>query len=419
MTDTYIVHGDIIHAPALDAIEHIPDGYVAVRGGRVAGIYGELPAEYAHMPLHDYRGRLVTQALCDMHLHAPQYPMLGMGIDLPLLEWLNTYTFATEARFDDVEYARRVYDALAAKLVSVGTTRVCMFSSVHTDSTLALMQALEDAGISGYVGKVNMDRNCPLSIREDTERSIAETERFIDEALKRFKRVRPIITPRFTPACSDDLMTRLGELARASALPIQSHMSENADECAWVLELCPDCSAYWETYHKRGLFGEKTIVAHCVFSDEAERAAIARCGAWVAHCPDSNVNLCSGVAPLRKMLDERLNVVLGSDIAGGAQLSMLQVAAMAVKSAKLRSIATGGAEGCISATEALYLATSAGQVFFGEQPGFAQGNEFHAIVIDDRALQAPPSMSPSDRIGRALYTTESADIEAVYACRKL
>ena len=111
---------------------------------------------------------LILQSFADLHLHAPQYPMLGMGMDLPLLDWLNAYAFPTEARFADTGYAREIYSRLARELIANGTTRVCMFSSLHTDATLILMEELEKAGVTGYVGKVNMDRNvCPRPVGGD------------------------------------------------------------------------------------------------------------------------------------------------------------------------------------------------------------------------------------------------------------
>ena len=158
----------------------------------------------------------------DMHLHAPQYPMLGMGMDLPLIDWLNTYTFKTEARFEDSDYARRIYKKLASDLITSGTTRVCMFSSLHTDT--------------GYVGKVNMDRNGSPELQETTEQSKRETLRWLD-ACGRFKTVKPILTPRFTPSCTDELMSWLGKLAAERGLYVQSHLSENKGEIAWVKEL--------------------------------------------------------------------------------------------------------------------------------------------------------------------------------------
>ena len=156
---TTILRGNIIHTPALGQLETVPGGYLVLEAGVIQGIFEKLPARYAACPVEDHGDALIMQSFADLHLHAPQYPMLGMGMDLPLLDWLNAYTFKTEARFAETDYARRVYHALAQELIASGTTRVSMFSSRHTDATLILMEELERAGVTGYVGKVNMDRN--------------------------------------------------------------------------------------------------------------------------------------------------------------------------------------------------------------------------------------------------------------------
>ena len=161
-----LIHGNLIHAPALGRLEILEHGWMLLEDGTIRGLWREKPAQYAALPVTDYGNALVMQSFADMHLHAPQYPMLGMGMDLPLLDWLNTYTFKTEARFADTDYARRVYRRLAGDLITNGTTRVCMFSSLHTEATWILMEELERAGVTGYVGKVNMDRNALPGVLE-------------------------------------------------------------------------------------------------------------------------------------------------------------------------------------------------------------------------------------------------------------
>lgn len=168
-------------------------------------------------------------------------------------------------------------------------------------------------------------------------------------------------------------MEGLGRLAEEYELPVQSHLSENEAEIEWVRTLHPDCEQYWETYAKFGLWKRGTIMAHCVHSDARERAAMRSAGVWVAHSPDSNTNLYSGVAPVRKMLSEGLSVALASDVAGGAKLSMLHAAAEAIRASKLRYYYSGKRpdEAYLTVPEAFYLATSAGQQYFGAGPGFA------------------------------------------------
>ncbi len=360
--------------------------------------------------VHDYTGKLILQGFCDMHLHAPQYPMRALGLNLTLLDWLKEHTFPAEKAFGEEGYARRVSENLAKELVQNGTTRVAMFASLHTDSTLVLMEVLEKAGICGYVGKVNMDRNGCTQYEETSEESKRETLRFLEKS-ERFENIRPIVTPRFTPCCTDELMAFLGELVQSRNLPIQSHISENANEIAWVLELCPSCKSYFETYERWGLWNERTIMAHCVHSDEKEQEAMRKAGVYAAHCPSSNVNLMSGCAPVHEMLNKGLHVVLGSDIAGGDELSMLRVMRSAIQTSKIRTIYEDIPP--IDAKAAYYMSTTAAQPYFGGGVGFAAGDKLHAVVVDDSRHIG--TFTPTERLEQAVYLAEKSDICAVYA----
>ena len=406
-----ILRGNIIHTPSFGKLETVPHGYLVLEDGVIAGVFEKLPERYAACPAEDFGEKLILPSFADLHLHAPQYPMLGMGMDLPLLEWLNAYTFQTEARFADTDYARRVYRSLAAELIAGGTTRVAMFSSRHTDATLILMEELERAGVTGYVGKVNMDQNSGVA-QETTEESIRETLRWLDGC--HFEHVKPILTPRFTPSCSDALMAELGRLAAERDLPVQSHLSENTGEVAWVKELHPDCGRYWETYAQYGLWKPGTLMAHCVYSDERERAAMAEAGVWAIHCAASNVNICSGTAPVRRMLEEGLSVALGSDVAGGDQLAMSQVVVTSIQAYKSKAMETG--EPFLTVPEAFYLGTAAGSRYFGGGEGFAVGHPLHAIVVDESAFPEPArELTLAERFERSVYLMDKNSITAVYS----
>ncbi len=409
-----LIHGNIIEAKTFGDPVITQNGYLAVEDGVVRGVFSERPPEFAAARVADYAGRLILQGFSDMHLHAPQYPMLGMGMDLPLMDWLKAYTFKTESRFADCGFAREVYARLAAELIGNGTTRVCIYSSIHMDATLILMEELEKAGVGGFVGKVNMDR-ASGECEETTEQSKRETLRWLDEC-GRFSRIRPILTPRFTPSCSDELMGWLGALAAERNLYVQSHLSENMREIELVRELHPDCEQYWQTYEKYGLWKEHTIMAHCVHSDAREQQAMIDHDVLCVHCPDSNINICSGFAPVRQMVQRGVWVALGSDIAGGAQLPMLQVLTGCLRMSKARAIATGGAEPFLTVGEAYYLATSAGARYFGDAAGFAPGNPLHAVVLDESGM--PPSareLTVQERFERAVYLADDRSIAAVYA----
>ena len=199
-----------------------------------------------------------------------------------------------------------------------------------------------------------------------------ETLRWL-EASRDFRLVKPMLTPRFTPSCTDELMAFLGRLAAERDLPVQSHLSENQAEMAWVRQLHPDCQQYWETYAKYGLWNDRTVMAHCVWSDRRERQAIGDAGVTAVHCADSNQNLCSGVAPVRVMLDEGVKVALGSDIAGGDHLDLFDVTAAAVRASKARRMMDDWNTPFLTVAEGWYLATSAGAAFFALAAVFFTG----------------------------------------------
>lgn len=410
-----LVKGNIFFCPQPRTLTALPGGALLLDDyGVLTDILPGLP-EHADAEVIDCGDTLIMPSFVDMHLHAPQYPMLGMGMDLPLIDWLNTYTFRTESRFSDTEYARRVYRQLAGDMIANGTTRACVFSSLHTDATLILMEELERAGITGYVGKVNMDRNSGDVLRETTEESKRETLRWLD-GCGGFRHIHPILTPRFTPSCTDELMAWLGRLAEDRGLPVQSHLSENHDEMQWVKELHPDCQQYWETYAKYGLWKEGTVMAHCVHSNEREREAMLRNGVVAAHCADSNINLCSGVAPIRTMIREGVHVTLGSDIAGGAQLPMYRVITTSIRASKLRAIRTDGSDSFLSVEEAYYLGSTAGHRYFGSDGGFTLGAPLHALAVDDSGFPEPVApLTPQERFERCIYLMDRSAIRAVWS----
>ncbi len=410
--------GTIIHAPKMGETEIVENGFLLLKDGAIEGVFSALPEGVRPARVYDFTGRLIVPSFTDLHLHAPQYAMLGMGMDLPLIEWLNTYTFKTEAMFADPAFARKVYAALADELIRLGTTRVCIYASTHRQSAHILMEELARAGVTGYVGKVNMDRNTSPELTETTEESLAETRRFIEECReKNYPNLRPMITPRFTPACSDALMEGLGQLAQAYGVPVQSHLSENDVEIQWVSALCPDCGQYWESYDRRGLWRKNTIMAHCVHSDARERRAIREAGVWVAHCADSNTNIYSGVAPVRLMLGEGVNVALGSDIAGGAKLSMFHCMAQTIRASKMRYYYSGkkAEDQFLTVAEAFYLATSAGARYFGAGPGFAGGDLLHAAVLSDESLPPSRALTSFERLERLVYADDPRCVKAVWS----
>ena len=362
-----IIKGNFIFTPSFGQLTVWENRYIVIEGKRVKGTYDELPEEFAGRPVTDYGNDLVIPGFVDLHSHAPQFVNRGLGLDLELLPWLEKYTFPEEAKFSGLTYAESVYKEVVLELWKWGTTRAVLFGTIHKDATVKLVELLARSGLGGCVGKVNMDRNSPPDLTETTEQSLADTEEFLQSTVDRYALVKPIVTPRFVPSCTPTLMTGLAYLAQKYQVPIQSHLSENTGEVAWVKKLHPDCRNYAEVYDQFKLFGQRpTIMAHCVYSDAAEIELMAKNRVYVAHCPYSNTNLSSGIAPIRRIIRQGVPVGLGSDVSGGHQVSMAQVIVAAVQVSKLRWLETRKTEDFITVPEAFYLATKGGGSFFGQ-----------------------------------------------------
>ena len=297
------------------------------------------------------------------------------------------------------------------------TTRACIFATIHKDSTILLMDMLEKAGLATMVGKVNMDRNSPDYLREETEESVNETISWLAEVQKKqYQHTRPILTPRFIPSCTDELMHKLKDIQVKYQIPVQSHLSENYGEIAWVQELCPESEFYGDAYDQFGLFGRdsKTVMAHCVHSDENEIRRMKENGVFIAHCPESNTNLSSGVAPIRQYLKEGMHVGLGSDVAAGSTENMFVAMRYAVQASKLRWRLKDEKLTQLTMPEVFYMATKGGGEFFGKVGSFEAGYEMDAVVLDDKRLIHPQEMNVEQRLERMIYLADEREVYAKY-----
>ncbi|MDR0290572.1 MAG: amidohydrolase family protein [Treponema sp.] len=421
MDKNFVIQGDICWSKAPNALETRPDSFLVCIEGKSAGVFPRLPDQYASLPLCQCSGKLVIPGLVDLHTHAPQFAFRGLGMDLELLDWLATHTFPEEAKYRNLEYARTAYKLFVEHLKRGPNTRIVVFATVHVPATLALMDLLEESGLVSMVGKVNMDRNCPDTLREENAAiSLNATREWLAAYAARtgnYSGTRPILTPRFIPSCSDELMRGLGALRRTMNLPVQSHLSESRKEIEWVKTLCPSSEGYGAAYRDFDLFGSEeesapTVMAHCVWSDEKEIALMARRGVFAAHCPQSNANLSSGIAPVRQLIDAGVSVGLGSDIAAGANSSIFRAMSDAIQASKLR-------QQPLTLEEAFCCGTAGGGAFFGKagmgfSGSFDPGNDFDALVIDDGDIAAPFELSIRNRLERAVYTSDSRHIEAKY-----
>ncbi len=296
--------------------------------GKVAGVQAEPPdASYERI---DHSGRLILPGFIDTHVHSGQLDVIG-AYGSALLDWLERHTFPAERRMADAGHARRISNLFCDALLATGTTTASVFPTVHAVSVDALFEAAEARGMRMIGGKVLMDRHAPDFLRDDVEGAEAECLQLIDRWHGR-GRIAYAVTPRFAPTSTDAQLAMAGRLLQSRpGLYMQTHVAENRDEVRWVAELFPDARSYLDVYAHHGLLNGRSIFAHGIWLDDADRAALHAAGAQVAHCPSSNLFLGSGLFDWAQAQAMGVNVSMGCDVGGGTSLSMLRTMADAYK----------------------------------------------------------------------------------------
>ncbi|KAL3063351.1 hypothetical protein OYC64_003088 [Pagothenia borchgrevinki] len=398
----YVYRGTFIHSTQQTPLQILEDELLGVdTDGKIAFIgkaaeldslsqtFGFCPSEVIQLAQHEF----FMPGLVDTHIHAPQYSYAGTALDLPLLEWLNKYTFPVESRFKDLEFAQQVYSQVVKRTLRNGTTTACYFATIHTDASLLLAQIANDFGQRALVGKVCMDMNNSVKHYKETyQESLDETSRFIAELLnKKYPLVRPVVTPRFALSCTGALMGQLGAIAKNNNLHIQSHISENLEEVKLVKELFPESKSYTDLYHKHNLLTDKTVMAHgCYLSDE-ELALFRETGASLSHCPNSNISLYSGMLDVRNVLKHSVKLGLGTDVAGGYSASMLDAVRRARDTSKVLTIQDPKYD-TLTFEEVFRLATLGGSqaLSLDDRTGnFEVGKDFDALRVNVAAADGP------------------------------
>ncbi|HQT66156.1 MAG: guanine deaminase [Rhodospirillales bacterium 20-60-12] len=434
------VRGNLIHAPVCGQIEALLDALILIdEAGVIAEVLPGCPprlcADYAA------RGALVTlrpgqyllPGLVDLHVHAPQFPQLGKALDLPLDRWLMEHTFPLEARYEDVGFAAEIYGRLIDTLLANGTTTALYFATIHLPASLKLAELCLQRGQRALVGRVAMDhpQTCPAFYRDASAALAAdETRDFIAQVqalpgnVPRL--VWPVITPRFIPACTDELLQLLGALATQTGCHVQTHCSEGDWEHQHVLARTGQSDA--AALADFGLLTRRTVLAHGNFVSAADMDLIGAAGAGIAHCPVSNSYLADAVFPLRAALDRGLHVGLGTDIAGGASPSVLENARHAVTVSRMRedgvdATKPAGSRGVpgarIDFREAFWLATAGGGAALDLPIGqFAPGYMFDAMLVDQNAphshLGVTADDDAADVLQKIIYLVQRTNIARVW-----
>jgi guanine deaminase len=365
-----------------DAYAWHEDGLLVVEDGRIkaAGDYAQLIETLPPgLEPHDYRGQIITPGFIDTHLHYPQTDMIASPSE-GLLPWLETYTFPTERRFSDPAHARATAEFFLDELTRCGTTTAVVYCTVHRESVDAFFEASEARNLRMVAGKVLMDRNCPDFLR-DAQGQIGESEALINKWHKHARSLYAI-TPRFAPTSSAAQLGAIAELAKAYPDTfVQTHVSENKDECSWVRELFPDSRSYIGVYDGYGLMRPRALFGHCIWLDDEDFARMAATGSSAAVCPTSNLFLGSGLFDFEKADGAGVQVTLGTDVGAGTSFSMLQTMNEAYKVARLKG-------SYLPALRMFYLATlgaARAMDLEGTIGSFAVGAEADFIVLDPQS----------------------------------
>ena len=336
MTKRLAIFGDLLDFTAepawgetlSGAVRWRPAHWLLVEGGRIVAVQADAPD--ASWERHEHAGRLVMPGFIDTHVHSPQLDVIA-SYGAELLDWLNTYTFPAERRYADPAQAEAGAALFLDALLAHGTTSAVVFPTVHKASADALFAAAAQRGMRLIAGKVLMDRHAPDGLRDD----VVQAERDCRALIERWhghERLAYAVTVRFAPTSSPGQLAMAGRLcAQDPTLYMQTHVAENRDEVRWVRELFPEARSYLDVYARAGLLHPRSVLAHGIWLDDADRAALRDSGAQIAHSPSSNLFLGSGLFGWRAAEQAGAAVSVASDVGGGTSLSMLRTLADAYK----------------------------------------------------------------------------------------
>ena len=385
-----------------DVAHHECQGAILIRDGKIAalGRADDLRARYPQIPVTDHGAGLILPGFIDAHAHYPQTAIIASW-GKRLIDWLNTYTFPEEARFADPAYATAIAARYFDLLLSHGTTTVASFGTIHPESVTAFFTQAQARGLRVLAGKTCMDRDTAPAYLRDSAQSAYDDSKALITRWHGVDRLSYIITPRFSPTSTPDQLHALGALwAQYPDCLMQTHLSEQTDEIAWVRSLYPTARDYLDTYEAHGLLGPNALYGHAIHLEPREIDRLAEVGAALVHCPTSNAFIGSGLFDMG--LRAQVRVGLATDTGGGSSFSMLRTMAAAYEIAQLRGQALHPAELIWLATgasaEALGLSDKIGRL----APGF----EADLVVLDLASTPAIAQASArANDIWQAVFPT--------------
>lgn len=418
--------GNIVHCNKPFTVHTFEKGFLAVKDGKILAVdnLSTLGHYKADLHLHETKeiilknSQILIPGLIDTHIHASQYPNIGLGLDKPLLEWLNDYTFPVEKNFKEPKYAKKVYEAIVKRTLSCGTTTATYFATLYPETSLLLADAAIDFGQRAFVGKVNMTRFSPADYLETSTECIQNTKKFVEDVLdKKSPLVKPIITPRFALSLGMDEMQQLADLAKEFDLLVQSHISENLEEIAMVKKIFK--KEYAEVYDEANLLNQRTILAHAVHLKPSEKKLLEERGVSISHCPSSNINLRSGLCDVPELVNAGINVALGTDVAGGSSVSIIEAMRLAITTSFAKS------DKPFNCYDVFYLATLGGAKALSLDASignFEVGKDFDALVVDlnveDSSADYLHECTPLQLLQKFIYVGDDRNVTSVFVAGK-
>jgi guanine deaminase len=304
------------------AVRYRPGHWLLIEGSKIVG--AQLAAPDVTWRRIDHAGKLVLPGFIDTHVHSAQLDVIGSW-GAQLLDWLESYTFPAEHRMVDPVLAQQGSKLFLDALLAHGSTSAVVFPTVHKASVDALFEGALERGMRLIAGKVLMDRHAPKTLCDDID-DVDSAERDCHELIERWHgrgRLAYAVTPRFAPTSSDAQLAMAGRLLESrEGLYMQTHVAENPDEVRWVAELFPKARSYLDVYERHGLLNARSVLAHGIWLDDADRGRLHAHGAQIAFCPSSNLFLGSGLFGWAAAEDAGVGISLASDVGGGTSLSM-------------------------------------------------------------------------------------------------
>ena len=408
-----ILHGNMVFAKNSQELCTFENSYLVEENGKIEGIYPVLPEKYQGLEVTDYGDQVIIPAFSDFHVHASQYVERGLGMDMLLSDWLNQYTFPQEARFAEMDYAKTVYDAFIDDMILHGTFHACIFATIHREATSYLVQRMEERGLYGFVGKVNMNMGAPEYLCETTEESLRETEQFLDD-FKDNRTAKPILTPRFAPTCDEALIKGLGKLGQKYHVGLQTHLVESKWEAGEALRLFPEYSCDTEIYERAGLMEHGPVVgAHFIFPSREDVEIMKKHHGVAVHCPDATNNIIAGIMGVAELEKQGVSLSVGTDVGGGHSMGAYSQVSRAVQLSKLKWFYEGEPHAPISFAHAFYMATREGGSIFGKVGALEKGYTLNALVIENLS-DKNMSLTPAQVVERFCYIGNPSNIKARY-----